>query len=237
MDLNVLSAGAAKALVESLQPQFTSQTGVAIHATFRAVGAIKEKLLAGEPCDVVILTAAQLGELARSGRVQSDSVAPLGCVATAIAVRAGEPSPEIGDPENLRRVLLAAAELYVPDAERATAGIHLLHVLDALHIHDELAPRLRSYPNGVMAMHELARSVAKRAIGCAQVTEIRSVAGVKMLGPLPRAFALETVYSVAVNVKAQQPALAHRLAALLTGPGASELRTRAGFEIRGSLGQ
>ena len=205
---------------------------MAIHATFRAVGAIKEKLLAGEPCDLVILTAAQLRDLAQSGRVQSDSIAALGRVATAIAVRAGEPSPEIGDPESLRRVLLAADELYLPDSERATAGIHFLHVLDALHIHDELAARLRSYPNGAMAMHELAQSVAEHAIGCAQITEIRSVAGVKMLGPLPGAFALETVYSVAINVKAQQPGLAHRLAALLTGPGASELRARAGFEAQ-----
>jgi len=229
MDLNVLSAGAAKGLVESLQARFTAQTGASIHATFRAVGTIKEKLLAGEPCDVVILTAAQLDELARSGRVMADSVVPLGRVETAIAVKTGEPGGDIADRDRLRRRLCAAGAIYLPDAERATAGIHLVHVLHALEIYTEVEPRLRSYPNGAIAMRELAQSEAERPIGCAQVTEIRCTQGVAVLGTLPQEFALATVYSVAVNAKAHRPELARQLAALLTGPAAAELRTSAGF--------
>ena len=194
MDLYVLSAGAAKTLVESVQAQFTSQTGLGVHATFRAVGAIKEKLLAGEPCDVVILTAAQLGELARSGRVAPESVVSLGTVATAIAVKAGRPVPDIGDAGSLRRVLLAAGELYLPDAERATAGIHFVHVLELLHIRDNVAGRLRSYPSGAIAMRELAQSDVANAIGCAQVTEIRSGPGVALVGAVPSGFELGAVY-------------------------------------------
>ena len=83
-------------------------------------------------------------------------------------------------------------------------------------------------------MRELAQSVVRNAIGCAQVTEIRSVPGVSLVRSLPNGFALETVYSVAVNAKAPHPEMAHRLAALLTGSGASELRALAGFEDKGS---
>ena len=86
MDLNILSAGASKRLVESLQAQFSAETGVGIHGTFGAVGAIKEKALAGEPCDVIILTAAMIDELARFGQVFPGTVAPLGRVHTAYAV-------------------------------------------------------------------------------------------------------------------------------------------------------
>lgn len=229
MDLNVLSAGAAKGLVESLQAEFTAQTRVSIHATFRAVGAIKEKLLAGEPCDVVILTAAQLDALAQSGRVIADSVVPLGRVETAIAVKVDEPAPDIADRDGLRRSLCAAGAIYLPDAERATAGIHFVYVLRALGIYADVEPRLRSYPNGAIAMRELAQSQALRPIGCAQVTEIRCTQGVTELGTLPQEFALATVYSVAVNAKAHQPELARRLAALLAGPDAKDLRTSAGF--------
>ena len=46
MDLNILSAGASKGLVESLQAKFAAETGVGIHGTFRAVGTIKEKAFA-----------------------------------------------------------------------------------------------------------------------------------------------------------------------------------------------
>ncbi len=60
MDLEVLSAGAAKGLVESLQAAFTAETGIGIHGTFNAVGAIHERAVAGGPCDVIILTAAMI---------------------------------------------------------------------------------------------------------------------------------------------------------------------------------
>ncbi len=230
MDLNVLSAGAAKGLVESLEGRFTAKTLVSIHATFRAVGTIKEKLLAGEPCDVVILTAAQLDSLARSGRVVADSVAPLGRVETAIAVKSGAAAPDIADRDRLRRSLYAAGAIYLPDTERATAGIHFVNMLHVLGIYADVEPKLRSYPNGAMAMRELAQSEAVRPIGCAQVTEIRHTHGVVLLGALPQEFALATLYSVAVNAKAHQPELAHQFAALLSGPDAKELRTSAGFE-------
>jgi molybdate transport system substrate-binding protein len=77
VDLNILGAGASKGLVESLQAQFSAETGVGIHGTFGAVGAIKGKALAGEACDVIILTAAMIDELARSGIVLTETVAPL----------------------------------------------------------------------------------------------------------------------------------------------------------------
>jgi len=230
MDLNILSAGASNGLVESLQAQFRAQTGVGIHATFRAVGAIKEKALAGEPCDVIILTAAMIDELARFGRVLPGTVAPLGRVRTAIAVREGAPLPDISSREVLRNAARASAALYVPDVERATAGIHFVKVLRALGIFETVGPRLRSYPNGAMAMRELAQNVQSPTIGCAQMTEIKYTPGVTLVGPLPAEFELATAYAVGVYFKAHQPELARRFAELLSGETAHELRVIGGFE-------
>ena len=230
MDLNILSAGASKGLVESLQAKFAAETGVGIHGTFRAVGTIKEKALAGEPCDVIILTAAMIDELARFGRVFTASVAPLGRVRTAIAVREGDSLPDISSGAALRKLLLASATIYIPDAERATAGIHLVKVLHALGIYETVKPRLRSYPNGAMAMRELAQSAESPTIGCTQVTEIRYTPGVTLVGPLPAEFELATTYAVGVYFKAHQPELAHTFAKLLSGQATHELRLTCGFE-------
>jgi molybdate transport system substrate-binding protein len=230
MDLNVLSAGASKGLVESLQAQFGDETGVGIHGTFRAVGAIKEKALAGEPCDVIILTAAMIDELARFGRVFPGTVAPLGRVRTAIAVRDGDALPDISSREALRRLVLASVAIYLPDAERATAGIHFVKVLHTLGVYETVAPRLRSYPNGAMAMRELSQSAESPIIGCTQVTEIKYTHGVTLVGPLPAEFELATTYAVGVYFKAHQPELARRFAELLSGESARELRLNGGFE-------
>ncbi len=230
MDLNVLSAGASKGLVESLQAKFTDETGVGIRGTFGAVGAIKERVLSGEACDVLILTAAMIDELTRFGRVFPDTGAPLGRVRTAIAVREGASLPDISSGDALREVVLASTEVYIPDSERATAGIHFVKVLHALGIGETIAPRLRSYPNGAQAMRGLAQSAATSVIGCTQVTEIKYTPGVSLVGPLPAEFELATNYSVGVYFKAHQPDLARRFASLLSGSTARELRLSGGFE-------
>jgi molybdate transport system substrate-binding protein len=217
-------------LVTALQPAFMAQTACELRATFSAVGAMKEKLLAGEPCDVAILTAAVIDELERGGRMVAETVAPLGRVRTGIAVRAGEPMPAVSDRETLRQTLLASAGIYLPDTGRATAGIHFVKVLKSLGIDAEVAARLRCYPNGATALAELARSHESGLIGCTQISEIVDTPGITLVGPLPAEFELVTVYSVAVCASAREPALARRLARLLTGPEARDQRERAGFE-------
>lgn len=228
-NVDLLSAGAAKGLVEALSPQFRADTGAGIAGTFGAVGAIREQFVAGAPCDVLILTAAMLAELARDGRVLVDSIAPLGSVATGIAVRSGEPHPPIAARDALRGTLAAAPALYCPDPERATAGIHFVAVLQALGLWPEAAARLRASPSGAIAMRELAQSSAHGLVGCTQVTEILYTPGVELVGPLPPEFALATVYSAGIAAHARQPGRAHDFIARLTAPASREMRERGGL--------
>ena len=96
-ELRLLSAGAAQGLVEAIRAPFRAASGAEIDATFGAVGALAEKLEAGERCDVVILTAAMIADLERNGRALRGTSAPLGRVRTGVAVRAGDPLPAIGE--------------------------------------------------------------------------------------------------------------------------------------------
>ena len=230
MHLNLLSGGAAKGLVAAMQPAFTAATGCELHSTFSAVGAMKDQLLAGEPCDVVILTAALIDALARDGHLVSSTVAALGAVPTGVAARTGDARPDVSDGDALRGSLLASSGIYVPDPERSTAGIHVMNVLRSLGIGADVAPRLRAFPNGATAMAELSRAREPRPIGITQVSEIITTPGVELVGALPRGFELATVYSAAVCAKAREPDLAQRFAKLLAGPDAGAARARAGFE-------
>src|SRR5689334_13802448 len=115
MELRVLSAGAAKGLLQEVEPSFCSTAAVKIQFTFGAVGAVKQKYLAGEPCDVIVLTEVLIDELARQGRVDAGYIRPLGKIRTGFAVRVGEPLPDISDTASLRRSLLAAREVHYGD--------------------------------------------------------------------------------------------------------------------------
>jgi len=230
LTLHVLSGGAAQAVVLAIEEEFRAATGASVRGTFGAVGAMRERLFAGEPCDVVILTAALVAELEREDRVLPGTSAPLGRVRTGIAVRAGEPMPDIANGTALRATLLAAAAIYFPDPKLATAGIHFVNVLRQLGIDEIVAPRLRPYPNGATAMRELATATGRGLVGCTQITEIRYTPGVALVGPLPPEFELTTVYTVAVSAGAREPDLARRFVALLSSPQKRPMRERAGFE-------
>ena len=228
--LQLLSGGAAQGIVGAIEEAFRLATGTRVQGTFGAVGAMRDKLLSGAPCDAIILTAPLIAELEVAGHVQAGTAVPLGRVRTGIAVRSGEPLPAVADGPALRATLLAAAGLYFPDPELATAGIHFVKVLRELGIHDAVAPRLHPFPNGAAAMRELARSTAGGLVGCTQITEIRHTPGVVLVGPLPAGFELSTVYTVAVCRRAEEPGLATRLAEMLSGPATRSLREAAGFD-------
>ena len=180
---------------------------------------------------VILATSAlSLLTMAAEGLLLGDTRAPLGRVRTGVAVRAGEPRPDVSTPEALKAALLVADAIYFPDPVRATAGIHFANVMRELGIHNALQPRFRTFPNGATSMRELAQSTAPRFIGCTQVTEINYTEGVDLVGALPDRFELATVYSAAITTRAAQPALARQLIARLAGPESQALRTAGGFE-------
>jgi molybdate transport system substrate-binding protein len=230
MTIRVLSAGAAKGLVSDLQATFTATTGAAIDGVFSAVGAILAKFTAGEPCDVLILTAKQLAELSAQGLLLAGSVAPIGIVRTAVAVPAGHPVPDITTSAAFAAAMRAASEIYVPDPYKSTAGIHVLSVLKALGLEEETSGKLRAFPNGETAMRALAEEAKAGSIGSTQTTEIKYTPGLTLVGPLPPEHDLSTLYSAAVSAKATDPATAQMLVSMLTGRDSLALRRRSGFE-------
>jgi molybdate transport system substrate-binding protein len=228
--IHLLSGGAAQGLVGQLQERFLGDRGCAVSGTFGAVGAMRDKLTGGEPCDVVILTQALIDQLIADGRVVAGSEVPLGVVKTGIAVKAGEALPDVRTPQSLRAAFLAATGIYFPDPVKATAGIHFMKVLKMLGIDEQVAPRLHPFPNGATAMRAMSQAPGGWLIGCTQVTEILYTPGVQLVGPLPHEFELATVYTAAVCSEASQPEEATAFIRLLSGTDTSALRLAVGFE-------
>jgi molybdate transport system substrate-binding protein len=227
--LNILSGGAAQGLVASLAPKFKALTGFSIEGEFGAVGAMADKLRKGAAADIIILTAAIVAKLADENLVVPASISDVGLVETALAVRGNDPKVAVTDAASLRAALLAADAIFVPDTRVSTAGIHVAKVLEQLGITDEIAARLKIYPNGATAMRHLAETDAQRPLGCTQSTEIISTPGVTLSGSLPPGCELATMYTAAVTTRAANAGQAQALIDLLTDANQRELRERAGF--------
>ena len=230
-NMHVLSGGAAAAVVQGVQAEFEKMTGSRIDGTFSAVGMMRDKLLGGTPCDVIILTKPLIEQLIASGHVVPGSARSLGLVKTGVAVRSGTPHPSVKTRAELHAAMSAAQGIYFPDPDKATAGIHFMGVLKALGLDESLRDKFRVFPNGATAMAAMAQSHESGLIGCTQVTEINYTEGVDLVDVLPTEFELSTDYTLGICTAAQEPENARVLAELLAGPASEKVRRQGGFEF------
>jgi len=228
--LNILSAGAAQAVVQRIMTDFKRDTGNDVAAEFGAVGAMKAKALAGAPVDVIVLTDTMIDELIASGFVAAGR-RDLGKVGTGVAVRAGVAKPDVTNADALRVVLRAASVITFPDPAVATAGKIVMTCLEKLGITDEVQSRLKFFPNGNAAMNWLAAEGDASAIGITQNTEILPIKGVTYVGPLPDAFQAKATYSAGCAAKSGSSAEAHDFISRLTSPAAKPMLAAAGYEF------
>ena len=228
--LNILSAGAAQAVVQNVIADFKRDTGNDVAADFGAVGAMKAKAQSGAPVDVIVLTNTMIDELIASGFVAAGR-ADLGKVGTGVAVRAGAAKPDIANADSLRAALCAASVIAFPDPAVATAGRIVMACLDKLGIAAEMENRLKFFPNGNAAMNWLALNGDARAIGITQNTEILPVKGVTYVGPLPNAFQARATYSAGCVAHSAHSVEARDFVLRLTSPAAKPMLAAAGYEF------
>jgi molybdate transport system substrate-binding protein len=227
--LRILSGGAAEALVHELSAEFKQQTGMDIRGTFSAVGAMRDQLLAGADCDVLILSQILIDELVQAGHAKADSVRPVGLIRTGLAVAKGHPKPVIQSESDLRQAFLQASAIYTSDPDRSTAGAHFKKILTRLGLLDAVGARWKTFSTGAKAMQAMAQEAIPGAIGGTQVTEIMFTPGVDLIGTLPKPFELSTTYTAAIPVKARSPQQAQTLIDLMTSPAKATLRGQVGF--------
>lgn len=200
-DVRVLAAGAVQAAVRHLEVGFSAASGHTLKPEFDTVGALRNRVLAGERVDVVILSEAGMGALEAAGKIDPGSRIGLGSTAVALAVRKGAPMPDLSSADALRSSLLAATSItYADPARGATAGAHFAGVLDRLGIAAEVRARVTVLPFGGDVIKAVAEG--RFEIGVSQSSEIVAHADVVLAGRLPSPFDHRTRYVAAKGVGA-----------------------------------
>jgi molybdate transport system substrate-binding protein len=233
IEIRVLSGGAAAGVVKGIQQDFEKKHQCKINGTFSAVGAMRDLVLQGEVCDLVILSKSLVDELVVSGHVDASSVRSLGIVPTGIAIpsKRTSPSPKITTVDELKAAFRSASSLYFPDMEKSTAGIHFMKVMKILGLDQELARRFKTFPNGATAMAQMALDPDTNVIGGTQTTEINISPGVDLIGLLPQELELNTDYTLGICKNSKHQDLANNLADVLVGQESLGIRQKIGYLI------
>lgn len=193
----IFAAGATKHAIDELRDALRAAGRPVPDAAYDTVGALRDRIIAGERPAVALLSAQAVGALRQRGIVPADGVMVVGRTGVGLAAPAGRPAPDIATPEAFRAALLAADSIaYADPARGATAGRHVAATIERLGLTEALRPKLRLVPFGVEGITMASRGEV--ALAFSQATEIINRPGVQLVGLLPDALNLWTVYEAAI---------------------------------------
>jgi len=229
VELNVLAAGATESILRDMVGTFEKESGHTVKLIYAPVGALRDKIFAGEPADLTLVTPVIIEQLRARGVVRPNTRTDLGQVGGGIAVRVGAPLPAVATPEELKHALLGAQEIYYADPTIATAGAYFLKVADRLGIADAVRQKGRTARGGKEAMELMAKSTTE-AIGLTQISEILSVKEVVLVGPYPGDLQTMTTYTGILLTRTPHPEAAEAFLRFLTSPPVQARFKQAGYE-------
>ena len=223
--VRVLSTLALKGAVISLAARFEAEGGARIDADFAPTLALLERLRSGEGADVVILTKEALDDLAARGTVVAASCADLARSFVGLAVKAGSVHPDIATEAALRATLLGARS--VAYSRLGASGIFFTQLIERMGIDAEINARAKIIPQGFTA--ELLVS-DKADLAVQQISELKLVGGVEVVGPIPRALQNPAVFSAGRLAASNNVAPSDRLLKFLASPEAAPALRESGLE-------
>ena len=228
-EIKVVTSGAFTAAYLELVPEYERATHNKLITEFgpsmgTTHNAIPMRLERGEEIDVVIMAAPALADLIKQGKVRPDSRVDLVDSYIGMAVKAGAPKPDISTLEALKRTLLAAKSIAYSDS---ASGVYLsTELFPKLGIAEQIKGKSKMIPadpvGGVVATGEF-------EIGFQQISELRPVKGIDIVGELPPGAQRVTQFSAGIPTTSKNPTLAKSFIQWLASPAAYPAIRKSGL--------
>jgi molybdate transport system substrate-binding protein len=229
-EIKVVTSGGFTAAYLELAPEYEREAHDKLNTEFgpsmgTTHNAIPVRLGRGEAIDVVILAGPALDDLIKNGKVRAGSRVDLVRSLIGMAVKAGAPRPDISTVDALKHTLLAAKSIAYSDS---ASGVYLsTELFPKLGIADQIkakSKKIEADPvGGVVASGEF-------EIGFQQISELRPVKGIDIVGPLPAGAQQVTIFAAGIPVTATHPEAAKKLIEWLASPAAYSAIKKSGLE-------
>jgi len=228
-DILLMSGGAPKDVLITLIPQFEKATGHRVITQHVLISALRQKILAGESADVLLMPTSALDNLATMHKIRPEDRAAYGILKLVAIVKNGAPRPNISSVDAFRRALVDAPSVVYSTPASTPSGALMASMVSQLGISDIVERKVTYRPaleGGVSMVAD-----GRVAIGIYPASEVVHVDGVTSLGPLPEPLQLTLVYSGAVAATSKAPGPARELIRFLAAPENRAVWRHEGFEI------
>jgi molybdate transport system substrate-binding protein len=227
-ELKVLSAGTMHFALKDVGDNFTRKTGATLAITYGGAAKIRSDIEKGEPADIVILPKPDIAALAKAGKIAPDSVHDIARTALSIAVRKGQPKPDISSLAGVKEALLAAKTIaYYSAAAGGADGILAEQGFARLGIVNEVAAKAELWKSVQEAIDEKS---ADLLVGW-QPPLLSKAADYEFVGPLPPELQDPeySTWTAGASVKSANLGAAERLTQELASPESLEVFISKGF--------
>jgi len=223
--LKLFASNGVKAAVETLQSDAERAIGLPLRIQFDTSASLKQRIDAGEPFDVAIVTAELMDELTRSGRLAATRAA-IARSGIGVGIRKGAPKPDIGTAAGMKRTLTGARAITF--ASEGASRMHILAMLDRLGIAEEMKPKTILARTSIDCAAKVTGGEAD--IILTLVSEILPIKGVDLAGPLPGEFQHYVVLTAGVSATTVDTTTAQKLVTFLASPAATKALKANGME-------
>ena len=229
-EIRVMISGGLTAAFNTLVPEYERQTGNKVLVAYgpsmgTTVNAIPVRLERGEPADVLIMVGYALGDLITKGKVIADSRVDLVKSPIGVAVKAGAARPDLSSAEALRRALLAAKSVAYSDS---ASGVYVsTEMFKKLGIEEEMKTKAKMIPATPVG-EIVAKGEAE--IGFQQISELKPVAGIDIVGPVPDDLQKITIFSAGIATVAKEPEAGKTLIRFLGSAAAHDTIVGSGLD-------
>jgi molybdate transport system substrate-binding protein len=223
--VRLLSTLALAGAVRALAARYQAVSGARIDADFAPTVRLLERLKEGETADVLILTQEGLAGLVSAGSVVAESCVDLARSWVGLAVKAGQPHPDISTEAALRSTLLAARS--VAYSRLGASGIFFAQLIAKMDIADAINARATVVPLGFTA-ERIATGEADIAIQ--QLSELKQVKGIEIVGSLPLHLQTPAVFSAGRMAASKNVAPSDLLLKFLSSAEATPALVKSGLE-------
>ncbi len=231
-ELKVLTTGILKGAFDRIATQFQHDTGHRVTmswgpSTGSSTEASPVRVRSGEAIDVLIMVNTSMDDLVASGHFIAVQRRDVAVSKIGVAVKEGQPAPDISTPAALRQALLNARSIGFSEGASGTYVSTVL--LDKLGIAEQVQPRChvvlgRKFVGAAVAEGEV-------EVGLQQISELYLESGITVIGPLPDEVQKASVVSAAVSAKAVNRDAAQQFVAYLSTPFAVDAIRASGLDL------
>ncbi|HVV61837.1 MAG TPA: substrate-binding domain-containing protein [Pseudolabrys sp.] len=226
--IRVLSGGAPKEIFLRLTPEFERQTGHRLDYVFAVMSALREKIASGDKADVLVMPTNILDGYQKDGVVRAEGRAVLGLVSINAVVRTGAKKPDLSTPDKVKQVMLNSRAITHATPGATPSGTHMGKLIETLGIASAMKDRIIHRPALEGGVQLVASGEAE--IGFYPKSEVVNTDGLTVVGPLPAAIQLTTIYGAAVTKGSAAPDAGAAFIAFMSDAKHRGAWSHAGFD-------